>query len=214
MNIPQGRRPLSGRTHRCMTCHGSMRPPLNRCSLMRVSLGCRFRYSLPQPTPMIALLNVHFSRFGDLERPDHLTTNPGVPLESYRDGFGNWCTRLLAPAGDFVLSTDGVCRDSGALDPVAPGRAARGAGPAVRNPRLPAGQPLLRHGPALSEEAWRLFGTTGPGWARYRRSAITSTERDLRLRPCARHPHSLPDPGGAARGLPRLHPPPSPSAAA
>ena len=70
---------------------------------MRVSLGCRLRYSFPQPTPLIALLNVHYSRFGDLERADYLVTSPSVPLESYRDGFGNWCTRLLAPAGDFSL---------------------------------------------------------------------------------------------------------------
>ena len=65
---------------------------------MRVSIGCRLRYSFPQPTPLIALLNVHYSRFGDLERADYLVTSPSVPLESYRDGFGNWCTRLVAPA--------------------------------------------------------------------------------------------------------------------
>lgn len=133
---------------------------------MRVSLGCHFRYSLPQATPMIALLNVHFSRFGDLERPDHLTTNPGVPLESYRDGFGNWCTRLLAPAGDFVLSTHGVCRDSGALDPVAPWALQH----AVQD--LPYETLVYLLGSRycdtdlLSDEAWRLFGATEPGWAR------------------------------------------------
>ncbi len=115
---------------------------------------------------MIALLNVHFSRFGDLERPDHLTTNPGVPLESYRDGFGNWCTRLLAPAGDLVLSTDGVCRDSGALDPVAPWAEQH----AVQD--LPYETLVYLLGSRycdtdlLSEEAWRLFGAPGPGWAR------------------------------------------------
>jgi hypothetical protein len=87
---------------------------------MRVSIGCRLRYSFPQPTPLIALLNVHYSRFGDLERADYLVTSPSVPLESYRDGFGNWCTRLLAPEGDFTLSTDGIFRDTGQPDPVFP----------------------------------------------------------------------------------------------
>lgn len=66
---------------------------------MRISLGCRFRYEFAQATPMIAMLNVHYSRFGDLERPDYLTTFPAVPLDSYRDGYGNWCTRLVAPGG-------------------------------------------------------------------------------------------------------------------
>ncbi len=87
---------------------------------MRLKLACRMSYQLQQPTPMIALLNVHFSRFGDLERPDHLVTNPGVPLATYRDSFGNWCTRLVAPAGEFTIGTDTVVRDSGAPDPFVP----------------------------------------------------------------------------------------------
>src|SRR5882757_9988351 len=43
---------------------------------MRLRLGCELNYHFPQPTPLIAMLNVHFSRFGDLERPDHLITSP------------------------------------------------------------------------------------------------------------------------------------------
>jgi hypothetical protein len=67
---------------------------------------------------MIATLNVHFSRFSDLERPDHLMTNPAVPIEGYRDSFGNWCSRLVATAGRFSLGTDTVVRDPGAPDAV------------------------------------------------------------------------------------------------
>lgn len=37
---------------------------------MRVSVGCRLDYKFPQSTPLIAVLNVHFPRFGDLERTD------------------------------------------------------------------------------------------------------------------------------------------------
>ena len=83
-------------------------------------IGCRLRYQLTQPTPIIAMLNVHYSRFGDLERADYLVTQPSVPLESYLDAFGNWCTRMVAPAGDFTLSTDGIFRDTGLPDPTAP----------------------------------------------------------------------------------------------
>ena len=53
---------------------------LGRVAGMRVSIGCRLRYSFPQPTPLIALLNVHYSRFGDLERADYLVSSPSVPL--------------------------------------------------------------------------------------------------------------------------------------
>ncbi len=133
---------------------------------MRVSIGCRLRYSFPQPTPLIALLNVHYSRFGDLERADYLVTSPSVPLESCRDGFGNWCTRLLAPAGDFSLSTDGIFRDTGRPDPASPGAQQH----AVQE--LPFETLVFLQGSRycdtdlLSEEAWRLFETTKPGWSR------------------------------------------------
>ena len=133
---------------------------------MRINLGCRLRYALPQVTPMIAVLNVHYSRFGDLERPDYLTTSPSVPLESYRDGFGNWCTRLVAPAGAFTLETGGIIRDSGLPDPVSRGARQH----AVQD--LPSETLVFLLGSRycdtdlLSEEAWRLFATTEPGWAR------------------------------------------------
>lgn len=129
-------------------------------------IGCRLRYQLTQPTPLIAMLNVHYSRFGDLERADYLVTSPSVPLESYRDGFGNWCTRMVAPAGEFTLSSDGIFRDSGLPDPIAPDAAQH----AVQD--LPFDTLVYLLGSRycdtdlLSDEAWRLFENAAPGWAR------------------------------------------------
>jgi len=133
---------------------------------MRVSIGCRFKYNFPQPTPLIAMLNVHYSRFGDLERADYLVTSPSVALESYRDGFGNWCTRMVAPAGDFTISSDGIFRDVGEPDPISPGAAQH----EVQD--LPFETLVYLLGSRycdtdlLSDEAWRLFEKTEPGWAR------------------------------------------------
>nr|WP_244437670.1 transglutaminase family protein [Roseivivax isoporae] len=133
---------------------------------LRIRLGCRLRYRLTQPTPLIAILNVHYSRFGDLERADYLVTTPSVPLESYRDGFGNWCTRMVAPAGEFTLSTDGIFRDGGHPDAVAPDAPQQ----AVQD--LPFETLIYLLGSRycdtdlLSEEAWRLFENTPQGWAR------------------------------------------------
>ena len=133
---------------------------------LRMRIGCRLRYQLTQPTPLIAMLNVHYSRFGDLERADYLVTSPSVPLESYRDGFGNWCTRMVAPAGEFTLSSDGIFRDSGLPDPIAPDAAQH----AVQD--LPFDTLVYLLGSRycdtdlLSDEAWRLFESTAPGWAR------------------------------------------------
>lgn len=56
-------------------------------------------YDCPQPTPMILTLNVHFTRVSDLLRPDHMILHPSIPMSAYRDGFGNWCTRIVAPRG-------------------------------------------------------------------------------------------------------------------
>src|ERR1700683_954251 len=85
---------------------------------MRIHLGCELRFEFPQPTPMIATLNVHFSRASELERPDYLITNPSVIVTGYRDSFGNWCSRLVAPTGHFSLGTDAIIRDSGLPDPI------------------------------------------------------------------------------------------------
>src|SRR5438876_7986659 len=71
--------------------------------IMRIQVGCELSFDFPQTMPMIVTLNVHFSRFSDLERPDHPVTKPSVPLEGYRDSFGNWCSRRGLP-GLRVLS--------------------------------------------------------------------------------------------------------------
>ncbi len=135
-------------------------------SAMRLHFGCSISYDLPQPTPMILLLNVHYSRASDLERPDLIVTDPSVPIESYRDSFGNWCTRLVAPPGRFTAGTDGILRDAGLSDPVGL--------QAEQHPveTLPA-ETLVYLLPSrycesdvLSETAWALFGATPTGWAR------------------------------------------------
>jgi len=49
--------------------------------LMRIHVGCELGFDFPQTTPMIVMLNVHFSRVSGLERPDCLITHPSVTLE-------------------------------------------------------------------------------------------------------------------------------------
>jgi transglutaminase-like putative cysteine protease len=133
---------------------------------MRIKVGCELSFELPQTTPMIVMLNVHFSRVSDLERPDHLITRPSVFIDGYRDSFGNWCNRLVAPAGSFSLSTDTVIRDTGLPDPVDPNAMQH----QVQD--LPSETLLFLLGSRycetdrLSDEAWRLFKDTPVGWAR------------------------------------------------
>ena len=87
---------------------------------MKIRIGYDMIYACPQPTPMILMLNVHYSRASDVIVPDHMRTDPPVPITAYRDGFGNWCNRIVAPAGDIRIFADGLVRDSGLPDEVAP----------------------------------------------------------------------------------------------
>lgn len=133
---------------------------------MRLHLGCELKFDLPNSTPMISMLNVHYSRVSFLVRPDLLTSDPPVPITGYRDSFGNWCSRLVAPAGAFTLRTDGVIRDDGMPDP----QGTTAAEQAVA--ALPAETLIFLLGSRycetdkLSQEAWRLFGDCRPGWPR------------------------------------------------
>lgn len=134
--------------------------------LMKLQLGFEIAYQFPRPTPMILTLSIHYSRASDLLRPDHLLTKPAVPTTAYRDLFGNWCTRLVAPAGRFVLSTDTVIHDSGALDIVMP------SAPQTPVEYLPESTLLYLLGSRycetdlLSDFAWQRFGSGPTGWGR------------------------------------------------
>lgn len=133
---------------------------------MQIQIGYELRYTFQQPTPLILTLNVHHSRVSDLVRPDHIHSEPAVPVQGYRDHFGNWCSRLIAPAGPFRIFSDSVIRDRGAPDAVAP------SAEQVPVEALPEETLLFLLGSRycetdlLSETAWQLFGKTPTGWAR------------------------------------------------
>jgi hypothetical protein len=87
---------------------------------MQLRVGFEMTYQCAHPTPMMLALSIHSSRAVDLLRPDRLVTDPAVPTTSYLDLFGKQCSRLVAPQGRFVLSSDAVVNDSGAADVMAP----------------------------------------------------------------------------------------------
>jgi transglutaminase-like putative cysteine protease len=65
---------------------------------------------------MVLLLHVHYSRAADLAVPDQVVTSPSVPIASFRDAFGNWGTRIVAPKGRLRLSSEAVVNDTGEPD--------------------------------------------------------------------------------------------------
>lgn len=133
---------------------------------MRIQVGYELVYELPQATPMILMLNVHFSRASDILMPDWMRINPSVQIEGYRDIYGNWCSRVLAPKGRVTISSRCVVRDSGAPEILA----------------VVANQTPVQHLPEeallfllgsrycetdyLSEVAWNLFGGVEQGLPR------------------------------------------------
>src|SRR5437870_2005222 len=87
---------------------------------MQIHVGYELVYHFPQATPIILAVNIHHSRISDVVRPDHMITSPAVPTVSYRDTFGNWCNRIVAPQGRMRISGDGIVNDSGLPDLVWP----------------------------------------------------------------------------------------------
>src|SRR5271167_3955401 len=85
---------------------------------MKIRAGYEISYDCSQATPMIAMLSVHPSRIPDLVTPDTIRIDPAIPANSYRDGFGNTCHVIHAPAGRIALSADFTIRDSGKPDVV------------------------------------------------------------------------------------------------
>jgi transglutaminase-like putative cysteine protease len=133
---------------------------------VQIRTGFELVYSFPQATPLFLVVNIHDSRASDMIVPDLLMTDPFLSLSGYRDGFGNWCYRGLAPAGRVRLSTDCVIRDNGQLDE----RIFTAGQDTVEN--LPEDVLVFLLGSRycetdrLSETAWRLFSNAAPGYSR------------------------------------------------
>jgi transglutaminase-like putative cysteine protease len=133
---------------------------------MLIQVGYELIFNCLQDTPMILMVNIHYSRASDIVTPDLLTTDPQTRVTSYRDRFGNWCSRIVAPAGRIRLKGMGVVRDSGLPDRV----------PTFANQvalqDLPEDTLMFLLGSRycetdlLSDIAWSLFGNFTPGWSR------------------------------------------------
>lgn len=133
---------------------------------MQIRVGFEMTYECPQPTPMILSLNVHFTRVSDLVGRDSLIIDPPVPMAAYRDGFGNWCTRIVAPAGRTRVSADAIVNDTGEPDAIVDWAQQ------IPVQDLPEETLVFLLGSRycetdrLSETAWNLFGQTPTGWDR------------------------------------------------
>jgi transglutaminase-like putative cysteine protease len=112
------------------------------------------------------MVHLHPSRHADLKSPERVRTTPEAPLHSYLDGFGNVCTRVVAPAGRFTITNEFLIEDSGRPDPISPD--------AIQHPveDLPDECLVYLLGSRycetdlLADFAWNQFGGAPTGWAR------------------------------------------------
>ena len=133
---------------------------------MKIRVGYEINYECPQPTPMLLTLNIHYTRASDIITPDYLVTNPSIPVTAYRDAFGNWCSRIVAPKGQLRLTSNAVVNDTGRVDNV--------ASFAQQHPvqDLPEETLVFLLGSRycdtdrLSQIAWNLFDQSPLGWGR------------------------------------------------
>jgi transglutaminase-like putative cysteine protease len=133
---------------------------------MKIRVGFEIAYECLHPTPMLLMLHVHPSREADITSAGRLLCDPAVALTDYTDGFGNRCSRIVAPAGRIRLSNDLVVADEGLPDPI--------ARYAVQHiiPALPDDTLVFLLGSRYCETdrfydiAWSLFKDAPLGWGR------------------------------------------------
>ncbi len=133
---------------------------------MIIRAGYTITFSCTAPTPLLLLLRIRAEREADLATPENPAIYPYLPVRTFHDRFGNFCTRLVLPPGRTTFSNDFTIYDSG------------------REERLPIG---LHQHPVeelpddvlmylmgsrycdtqrLMATAWNLFGHTETGWPR------------------------------------------------
>ncbi len=133
---------------------------------MTIRLGFDMAFESNAPTPMLLLLSTHPDVHDRLVTPEQIVVTPKVPIETFIDGFGNQCSRLMAPAGKLQIASEFLIADSGLPDLVVPD--------AIQMPveELPTETlPFLLSSrycevDKIGEFAWNLFGNTPLGWAR------------------------------------------------
>jgi transglutaminase-like putative cysteine protease len=133
---------------------------------MMIRFGYEIKFEFSASAPMVLLMSPHPSVQQNLIHQERIQVEPDVDQHSFIDGFGNECTRIVAPAGEVRLFYNAVIRDSGLPDPVFPN--------AYQHPvdELPDDVlPFLLDSrycevELLTNTAWSMFGNVQPGWAR------------------------------------------------
>ena len=142
--------------------------PSPRPLALRIGFDMHFEITGPHPTAMLLMLYAHPDVAHQLDGPERLIVEPHLDLETFTDGFGNRCARLVAPP----MTTLRVAHETtfrGTHDPEPqPSADARQHSAGELPPDV---LPFLLGSryceiDRLSAVAWDLFGKLPPGGAR------------------------------------------------
>jgi transglutaminase-like putative cysteine protease len=133
---------------------------------MLIEAGFELAYKCEAPTPMVLMLSPHPSRAADIIGEARLAFTPGPPTRDYLDGFGNRCTRIVAPAGTTTIATRFTIRDGGLPDPVSPSARQHGIDELPDETLAFLLPSRYCETDRLMDFAWARFGPVARGWPR------------------------------------------------
>ncbi len=64
---------------------------------MLISVGFEVAFLFEKPTPLLALGLIYPDVASRIRKPENLRVEPRVSVSEYRDGYGNRCSRMVAP---------------------------------------------------------------------------------------------------------------------
>jgi len=133
---------------------------------MLIRIGYEMAFDVPRPAPMVLVLDTHPDWDSRLKRPARLRVEPSAPIEDYVDGFGNRCSRIVAPPGRVTLWADGIMEDEGRPEPTPFGAAQHRVEDLPPEALVYLLASRYCEVDKLSDIAWNLFGNTLEGWPR------------------------------------------------
>ncbi|SCY54131.1 transglutaminase-like domain-containing protein [Paracoccus tibetensis] len=133
---------------------------------MLIRFGFEIGINAPTPVPLILALSPHSSVPGRILGANKILTEPAMPVEEFIDPFGNRRARLVLVPGRSRLWSDDVIELDGQPDVFNWNARQHEIAhlPPETLPFLTASR--YCDSDLLTQQAWDLFGSTQPGWAR------------------------------------------------
>ena len=133
---------------------------------MRIEAGYDIAFNCAQEVPMVLMLSVHPSRWPDLLTEHQIRFSPSVASRDYLDGFGNVCTRLVAPPGLLEVRNRFLIADGGMPDDHVPGAEQYDVDSLPSEVLVYLLASRYCDTEKLNNLAWSLFGHVRGGWQR------------------------------------------------